>query len=58
MPRCSVTQSLQVRQRATVGRKTIMRPNLGVVIFSMCPDDAVRLLDSMTHLFRVVDSEI
>lgn len=58
MPCCSVTQSQEVRQRATVGRKTIMRPNLGVAIFNMCSDDAARLPDSMTHLFRVVDSEI
>lgn len=35
-----------------------MRPNLEVAIFNMCSDDAACLPDSMTHLFRVVDSEI
>lgn len=58
MPCCSVTQSQEVRQRATVGRKTIMRPNLGVAIFNMCSNAAARPPDSMTHLFKVVDSEI
>lgn len=58
MPCCSVTQSQEVRQSATVGKKTITRPNLGVAFFNMCSDDCVRLPDSMTHLLRVVDSEL
>ena len=58
MPCCSVTQSPGARQRATVGRKTIIRPNLEVVIFNMCSDNAARLPDSMTHLVRVVYGEI
>lgn len=58
MPCCSVTQSQNVRQRAAAGKKTIMRPNLGVAIFGMYSDDAARLPDSMAHLIRVVDSEL
>lgn len=35
-----------------------MRTNLGEAIFNMYSDDAACLPDSMTHLFRAVDSEI
>lgn len=58
MPCCSVTQSQEVGQGATVRRKTITRPNLRVAVLNMFSDDATRLPDSMTHLFRVIDSEI
>lgn len=34
-----------------------MRANLRVAIFNMCSKDASCLADSMTHLFRTVDSD-
>lgn len=58
MPCCSVTQSQEVGPSATVGRKTIMMPNLRVAISNMCSDHAACPPDSMTHLFRAVVGEI